>query len=230
MNELIKQIIGVKAIKYLSFVLIGILVLLSIVVGIEVIEQEDNSRNNDPTAFKPAIYLYPEITTQVKVDLFLIGEITVSDPLYDNGWDVIAYPNGTIETSVGNFEYLFYEARLDDLILPQEGWCIDYYSLETWMIEILDELGLKENESAEFKEYWLESLPYMPYYEIKLVSQEYLEEFMELRILPLPDTTIRVFLNFEGLNSQSSIRNPIIIKPNRNGFTAIEWGGFYQQN
>ena len=47
---------------------------------------------------KPAIYLYPEKPTKLRVVLDPAGELTVSDPPYDpkTGWEITAYPNGTI--------------------------------------------------------------------------------------------------------------------------------------
>ena len=224
MNDLFGQLFNTKTLKFAAILFIGVIVTFGAIIGIEAIMFEPEPE--DILARKPAIYLYPETTIQVKVDLFLKGEITVSEPLYGNGWDVIAYPNGAIESTEGKHDYLFYEAKLDKIDLPQKGWCIDFDSIESWMTKTLDKLGLNEKESGEFKEYWLDTLPFMPFYEIRLLSQEYIDDYMGLEISPAPDTIIRVHLYFEGISNYTSIENPIISKPVRNGFTVVEWGGF----
>lgn len=227
MSNLLGKIIITKTIKYAAYFFIGIIVSFvfiityGLIIGVETMP-------SGPVARKPAIYLYPEVPTQINVDLFIKGEIIVSEPLYNNGWEVKAYPNGTIESSEGKHDYLFYEANLDSLDLPHDGWCVDYDSLEIWMTETLENLGLNEKESAEFKEYWLETLPYKPYYEIKLLSQEYVNEYMELDIIPIPNTVIRVHLYFKGIIDYENIKNPIISEPVNNGFTVVEWGGILE--
>ncbi|MBY9007817.1 MAG: hypothetical protein KGD63_13830 [Candidatus Lokiarchaeota archaeon] len=171
---------------------------------------------------KPAIYLYPREKTKVKVSLSINGEITVSDPEYNDGWSVIAYPNGTIE---GGYNYLFYEARLNYLEDPLKGWCIKYNFLENWMDIILIEMGLNNDEKEEFKEFWLNFLPKTDYYLIKLMSKEYLEINWDLFIDPLPDIIIRILLTFKPSQNPLKIENPVIISPKRTGFTVVEWGG-----
>ena len=226
MDDLLGQLFNTKTLKFAAILFIGIIVTFGVIIGVEYMNSDSEPESEDVTAFKPVIYLYPEIPTQIDVDLFIKGEILVSEPLYENGWNVMAYPNGTIESTEGKHDYLFYEARLDKIELPQEGWVVNYDSLESWMTETLDKLGLNENESGEFKEFWLDKLPFMPFYEIKVVTQEYLEDYMGLEISPAPDTIIRVHLHFKGISSYKSIVNPIISKPVRYGFTVVEWGGF----
>lgn len=62
-------------------------------------------------AGKPVIYLYPEKTTNVEVKLNFNGELIATYPTYDNGWSVIARPDGTlINTADGReYSYLFWE-------------------------------------------------------------------------------------------------------------------------
>ena len=46
--------------------------------------------------YKPVIYLYPEETTEVSVEIDYNGKLTCTYPEYNNGWKVIAEPDGTI--------------------------------------------------------------------------------------------------------------------------------------
>jgi hypothetical protein len=177
----------------------------------------------DAVAYKPAIYLYPEETLKIKVSLSINGEITISEPDYNNGWDVVVEPGGTIES---RYDYLFYEARLNYLKTPDEGWCVECEHLEIWMNTTLKELGLNEKESKDFKDFWLDFLPIANYYEIKLLSQEYLDLHMGLLIDPKPETIIRVLLTFSPYQNAFEIATPLIETPIRSGFTVVEWGGF----
>ena len=43
---------------------------------------------------KPIIYLYPEISQQVQVEISVNGTITKSIPEYEHGWDLFVEPNG----------------------------------------------------------------------------------------------------------------------------------------
>jgi len=54
---------------------------------------------------KPVIYLYPQITTQTNIKIKNRKSITVSYPEYsENGWNVLAYPDGTIKDLEEKFE------------------------------------------------------------------------------------------------------------------------------
>ena len=174
-------------------------------------------------AREPVIYLYPQESTQINVSLSIKnGEVTISEPEYNDGWSVLVNPNGSIE---GGYDYLFYEAKITFLENPSEGWCIEFNSLETWMDEYLIELGLNNNEKNDFKKFWLNFLPEANYYEIKLLSKEYLDENWRLYIEPLPDVLIRNIFVFKSLQNPIVLESPSITVPIRTGFTIIEWGG-----
>jgi len=48
--------------------------------------------------WKPAIYLYPEEDTEVKVTLDINGIFTKTIPSYNSGWDVFVTKEGKIFT------------------------------------------------------------------------------------------------------------------------------------
>ena len=61
-------------------------------------------------AEKPVLYLYPEEETGVSVKLDYVGELTVTYPAYEDGWNMTAYPDGTLLDAEGNeYSYLFWE-------------------------------------------------------------------------------------------------------------------------
>jgi len=206
-------------------ILIGIFVIIAIILSSIVLINYPfyAGDGGDAVAYKPAIYLYPQETLKIKVSLSINGEITTSEPEYNNGWDVVVEPGGNIE---GSYDYLFYEARLNYLKTPDEGWCVEYDHLEIWMNTTLKELGLNEKESRDFKDFWLDFLPIANYYEIKLLSKDYLDLHMGLIVDPQPETIIRVLLTFSPYQNAVEIDTPLIKTPIRSGFTVVEWGGF----
>lgn len=172
---------------------------------------------------KPAIYLYPEKTEEVKVKLSIKGKILKTEPSYPTtGWDVTADPSGLID---GKYGYLFYENTVNTLDLPKEGWVVARTDLEKWFDENLTRVGLNEKEAAEFKEYWLNKLSTANYYSIRLLSDEYLKDNMGLTIDPKPDTVIRRNFYFEPLDKKIELNEPTVVTPARKGFTVLEWGG-----
>jgi len=173
-------------------------------------------------ARKPAIYLYPTEDSFVNVQLEINGIITKTIPKYNNGWSVFVTKDGLIEDK---YDYLFYEALLRNVRLPETGWVVRYQDLSQWFDINLDKLGLNNREKNQFVEYWLKELPKESYYEIKLLEDNFLDENMRLNISPKPDTTIRLIFNFRPLKKATQIPEPIIITPERQGFTVVEWGG-----
>ena len=48
---------------------------------------------------------------------------------------------------------------------------------------------------------------------------------IELNITPAPDTVIRVFMVWKGLDTYVPIQAQPLTAPPRTGFTVVEWGG-----
>ncbi|HBT98755.1 MAG TPA: hypothetical protein DEA57_04690, partial [Sulfurihydrogenibium sp.] len=176
---------------------------------------------------KPALYLYPNKTEKVEVILKPKGQITKTIPEYKDKWLVVANPNGLIDNK---YPYLFYEVALENSVdLPKEGWIVKTTDLEKWFDVNLPKLGLNKKEIKDFKEYWLGELKGYPYYKIRLLSEEFLDENIAVKINPKPDTFIRVIFYFEGTyDSKEKLIEPQIKTPIRKGFTAVEWGGILE--
>ena len=51
-------------------------------------------------------------------------------PVYNNGWNVFVTREGLIN---GKYDYLFYEAKLNKIELPSEGFVVSYLELDNWM-------------------------------------------------------------------------------------------------
>ena len=48
---------------------------------------------------------------------------------------------------------------------------------------------------------------------------------MPISINPKPDTIIRVLMIFKGLDNPIEVKEQKLIRPDRTGFAAVEWGG-----
>jgi hypothetical protein len=177
---------------------------------------------NNQVVKKPAVYLYPLETSNIKVNVEVNGKLTLTEPEYGNGWNVNVTPDGLIDNQ---YDYLFYEADLSKIETPEEGWLVEYGKIENWFDEYLPQLGLNTKEKDQFKEYWLKDLKRANYYEIKLLDNNFLKSNMNLVISPEPQTLIRLNFYFTPLFEKREIKNPEIKTPGRNGFTVVEWGG-----
>lgn len=173
---------------------------------------------------KPAIYLYPTKNEKIEVKLEVNGDIIKTIPtIVNNGWIVNVTKDGKIDEK---YDYLFYENTLNTpLKLSNEGWVVKKENIATWCDTTLPKLGLNSVEIKDFKEYWVERLQVSPYYQIKLLENDYLNENMKLKIKPKPDTLIRIMFKFDELDKEIKLSTPKLITPTRNGFTAVEWGG-----
>jgi hypothetical protein len=209
--------------KKISKLMLSIIIISLLLVGsVVALIAYESFYNSVFTAKKPAIYLYPETDSIVSVKLSVNGAITKDVPAYGNGWNVFATKDGVID---GKYDYLFYEARLNKVDVPSEGWIVKYDGLGSWFNTNLKKLGLIEKEATQFKEYWLAELPKSKYYDIRLLTKEYLDDNMKLSVSPTPDTLIRVEFLFKPLNEYTELKEPKITTPERQGFVVVEWGG-----
>ncbi|HZJ18461.1 MAG TPA: hypothetical protein VFD45_02480 [Patescibacteria group bacterium] len=179
-------------------------------------------------ACKPAIYLYPQKTEEVNVKINTKGVLTLTIPSYPkNGWTVIADKEGLITLGENTYPYLYYESKIPDSLVkkPQKGYVVEENELGALFNDILPRLGLNEKESKEFKEYWERVLPNSPYYFVGIMTKNELDQIEPISFAPSPDVFIRVRLYFEALAKKVNIEEPVIIIPQRKGFTAVEWGG-----
>ena len=171
---------------------------------------------------KPNIYLYPTQTTNVNVKIIQEENIIKSDPIYPKGgWNVTVTPEGKID---GSYDYLFYEANVPNLWNVDNGWLIERNELKEKLDYILTKLGLNKKEKDDFIYYWSVNLPESRYYVFSLLDEEKINEAMELKITPEPNTVRRIWFGVALLDKPIEIKEPITKPIERNGFTVVEWG------
>ncbi|MFZ2152698.1 MAG: hypothetical protein WAV41_01410 [Microgenomates group bacterium] len=179
---------------------------------------------------KPVVYLYPTIDTQVLVKVGAI--ITKSEPLYpQNGWSVLAHPNGQLEYGGQSYPNLFWEGTGLGIYPDKSkyGFVVTQAKLITTLHSQLKQLGLNATESADFMEFWTDKLPATPYVRLTWLNTADMNQLAPLQVSPLPQTSIRLFLDFEGLDKPISLIPQKLSAPKRDGFTLVEWGGLLRK-
>lgn len=179
---------------------------------------------------KPVIYLYPEETTKLNVRVG--ADVTVSEPLYNkNGWDVEARPDGRLVVAGNKYESLFWEGTgFGKYPKIQGGFVVKSAEVEKTLRDHLSRLGLNANESEDFLEFWLSRMPKTPYVRLSWFNTEQMDQLAPLYLSKKPDTTIRIFLDFEGLDRPIKIAPQNLTHPERKGFVLVEWGGLLADN
>lgn len=177
-------------------------------------------------AYKPILYLYPETKTNIKVNFEHEENLTTTYPKFKEEWNIIAEPNGNLYDQNGNYYYaLYWEEKDYTKVDFKEGFYVSKDNAITFLEENLTLLGLNNKERNEFIMYWL---PILESNEHNLIYFELTEELQnqnKLNITPQPDTLIRIRMHVKKINKETNIKEQQLIKQERIGFTAIEWGG-----
>ena len=178
------------------------------------------------TTAKPVIYLYPEQRMMVEAAMDFDGQLTSTYPEYGDGWSVLAAPDGTLTDPATGREYycLFWEGVTDAEYDFSTGFCVSGQDTADFLEDALARLGLTDREADEFIIYWLPKLEGNPYNLLSFQTEAYTSSAV-LTIDPAPDTLIRVFLAWKGLDAPVEVEPQTLTAQARTGFTAVEWGG-----
>ena len=176
---------------------------------------------------KPVIYLYPEETALVNVAVG--ANVRLSDPLYSTGgWkNVLAHPDGQLLYHGVAYDSLFWEGighgpypDVSDI-----GTVVAQKDLSKTIRTQLYAQGLNTKETNDFMEFWADHLPKTPWVKLTWLSTHQINQLAPLTIKPQPTTTIRVFLDAEGIATPIDLIEQKFSTPKRKGFTVVEWGG-----
>jgi hypothetical protein len=178
---------------------------------------------------KPVIYLYPEKSTQVSIEVG--AKITKSEPIYSKGWDVLANPSGKLVWNGKTFDSLYWEGQGSG-IYPEikSGFVVEKKNIKSTLADHLTKLGLNEKEKTDFMAFWLPKMPDTPYVRFTWFGTREMDNLAPLKVTPKPDTIIRIFLDYEGLDQKIDLKEQKLNSVPRNGFTLIEWGGLLRGN
>lgn len=212
--------------------IIGGIVGLAIIIGaiVIIVRTVTGCNSNDPDEpvdYKPIIYLYPVEDTEITVKLGKPNNLTVTYPIYNNGWTVIAKPDGTlIDKNTGRKLYsLYWEGKHTEPINMNEGFVVKGEDSVKFLEEKLAILGLNDKEAEEFIIYWLPKLQENKYNYIRFASMDEINKNMPLELSKEPDSIIRVLMQYKALDKPIKVSEQVLETPNRVGFTVVEWGG-----
>ena len=182
--------------------------------------------SDEPVEEKPVIYLYPETEQEIEVELDYAGELTCTYPEYQDGWHVVAQPDGTLVDNVTGkeYSYLFWEGESDVEYDLSKGYVISGDDTAEFLEMKLNELGLNRKEANEFIVYWLPRMQGNTYNLITFQDEIY-KNAAKLEITPKPDSVLRVFMVYKALEEKIEIEEPVLESFDRNGFIVVEWGG-----
>ena len=181
--------------------------------------------NGNPIVYrKPVIYLYPEETTEVSVEVDC--PLTVTYPTYNEGWTVTAEPDGTLTNHADGreYSYLFWEGEGYGEMDFSDGFVVKGEDTVSFLQDKLSEMGMTPREYNEFIVYWLTYMQDNPYNLISFQWDNYAES-AKLNITPEPDNMLRVFMAFKALDEPVEVPEQELPVLNREGFTVVEWGG-----
>ena len=95
----------------------------------------------------------------------------------------------------------------------------------------LAQQGLTQKEISDFIGYWGNKLTSSgkPYIRITWLDTSAMEKLAPLTVSPKPQTVIRVFLDFQGIDKPHPIKRQNLTAKPRQGFTVVEWGGYLRK-
>lgn len=172
---------------------------------------------------KPVIYLYPQ--KKISVSVKVSAAITASEPTYGDGWNVVAEPSGKLTVAGKVYDSLFWEGTGGYYPIINQGTVVETVQATDTIKSQLAQLGLNQKEIADFVEFWVPKMPNTPYVRLTWFGTSIMDKLAPLTITPKPDSVIRVFLDFQGLNKKINIEPQILTALARHGFSVVEWGG-----
>jgi hypothetical protein len=176
---------------------------------------------------KPVVYLYP--TQETEVAIRVGAQVKISEPQYDpvKGWNVIASPNGELRVAGNTYSSLFWEGPGYGPYPYLNGRGIvvkTQDAIQTIKSHLLAQ-GFRDNEINDFLNYWSDKMPKKPYTRLTWLTTEEMNALAPLDTNPNPDTVIRAFLDYEGLDEYVALTPQVFTAPERRGFVLVEWGG-----
>lgn len=198
----------------------------------EIIKAEIRFTSADPkmiiTVDKPVIYVYPTEKTDIHIELNTVGKLNFTYPLYNEGWNFTATPDGNILMDNKEYNYLFWESQMEEKSLDKNdetGFLVETKNLLAFLENSLTQMGLNSKEQADFITYWYPRMMVNEKNHIHFMFNETCDSYAELKITPNPENIFRVGMVWAKATNDFIPEIQEIPSVNRNGFIVIEWGG-----
>ena len=175
---------------------------------------------------KPVLYLYPTHTQAINVAVS--AQVRQSLPIYGpNGWtNVLASPNGQLTYAGKSYPSLYWEGiGSGEYPVIDSGIVVPEVDAVSTIQKQLSQQGFNAAETRDFLAYWEPRLPKTAYIRLSWLTTTQMNNLAPLTVSPKPQTVIRTFLDFAGLNHPEELTPQHFTSPKRQGFTVVEWGG-----
>ena len=109
----------------------------------------------------------------------------------------------------------------------ESGFVVGTKNLESELRSKLTIIGLNNKETDDMMEYWLPQMlaKNKPFYRFSLLQNNELDKLFPMTITPKPQSSIRVFLDWDALDTNTTIPTQKLITYPRTDYTMVEWGG-----
>ncbi len=187
-----------------------------------------HERRNDIQVKKPVIYVYPEETMDVKIQLDVNGKLGFTWPVYHEKWEFTASPDGNIAMNGKEYNYLFWESEMPEYALDKTdntGFLVASDTLLSFLESSLDQMGFNSKESADFITFWYPQMMANEKNHVQFLFNESCDAYAKLNITPTPDQIYRVGMLWKNATTEFIPEAQIIPTIIRDGFVVIEWGG-----
>lgn len=211
--------------KRVSIIFWGLLTLLPPAITYAKI-QDLTTQVARPILYKPVLYLYSKEKTEVTISFERPEDLLTTYPKYSTNWQVTALPNGDLYDKKGNYYYaLFWDEKNNTNQQFTEGFYVTKDTAIIFLETTLDKIGLSPREKNEFIMYWLPILEKNQKSVVNYTLTEERNKQNKLTIVPEPDSILRVAINIKKVSKKINIKEQKLPHFNRNGFSAVEWGG-----
>lgn len=181
-------------------------------------------------AKKPVLYIYPLQETIIHIKHHYRGKHTFTYPPYEDGWTVLAKPNGDLMNLKDSTQhrYLFWEGISDvykQNLKHNEGFIIDSGDIVSFLEKTLSHIGLNPIESNDFITFWAPRMIMNKRCFIHFRINDNIRNTSFLEIEPKPESLLRVFMEYSQQIPDWEIKEQSLPAFKRSGYSVIEWGG-----
>lgn len=182
---------------------------------------------NQNISYKPIMYIYPTEEMDLTVKLKNSKLLTHTYPKYNDAWNIHVKTNGEIYDYNTNRSYyaLYWEAIDNTKINTNEGFVVEGKNTIKFLEDKLEYLGLNKMEINEFIVYWIDKLENNKYNYIRFRNTNEVNNYMPLEFSKKPDTLIRIIMDYKPLKEKINVKEQVLERNTRSGFTVVEWGG-----
>ena len=157
--------------------------------------------------------------------------MTFTYPSFEKEISFTADSSGHINYEGKNYDYIFWEGEAPysaKQLMARPGTMVRKSDYLAFLEESLSNIGLSDKEKNDFIVYWMPELQKHDNCFISFMIGDECDQRARVDIQPTPENFLRVYMVFMSLEEGSGFSpNPQTFSPvDRNGFTAVEWGGF----